>query len=383
MRISRRRSSPADITTTADDATATNGNAGGADHSGRHPGLVLEIAASYAWRLLLVGGVGYVILRLIGRFMTLVIPFSIALLLTALLRPFLVFLRRRRVPRPIATLLAVLLAAVVIGGVLSLVVTRIVDQAPALGNQINRLVPQVQSWLVNGPLHLNRTTVDHFSSTLTHTVTKHSSAVASTAVTTGRTVLHFLTGLVLTAFITVFLLYDGEGIWRFLVRGVPRPARTRVDAAGRAAWETLGHYVRGTIVVAVFHGVVMFVTLDAIGVPLATPLALIVALGSFVPLIGAVVTGILAVGVAGITTGLVAALVVVGVLLVDSQVEAHVLQPFVVGRYVRIHPLAVVVALTAGAIVLGIFGAIIAIPLVAGLNSAVRSLLSDRETSPG
>lgn len=373
MKLRRPQTWPSDPAT----AAPTNGAGHGLDRSGRHPGVVLSVAASYAWRILVIGAVGYVILRLFGRFMTLVVPFSIGLLLTALLRPFLVMLRRHRVPRVLATLLATLLATVVLGGVLSLVITRIVDQAPALGNQVARLIPQIQHWLVSGPLHLNRSAVDHVSGTIATAVKKHTSTLASTAVTTGKTVLHFLTAVVLTAFITVFLLYDGEGIWNFLVRGVPRPARQRVDRAGRAAWETLGHYVRGTIIVAVFHGVVMFITLQGLAVPLATPMALIVALGSFVPLVGAVVTGALAVGMAGLTTGLVAALIVIGVLVIDSQIEAHVLQPFVVGRYVRLHPLAVVVALTAGAIVLGVFGAVVAIPTVAGLNSAVRSLLHD------
>ncbi len=176
-----------------------------------------------------------------------------------------------------------------------------------------------------------------------------------------------------TLFSTILLLYDGDRIWAFLLKGAPVSARPRADAAGRAFWRTIGHYVRGTLFVAFFHGVVMVITLTVLGVPLAFPLAVLIGLGSFVPLVGAFVTGVLAVAVAGLSKGLVAAIVVVAVLLLDNQIEAHVLQPLVVGRYVRIHPLAVVLALTSGALLFGIFGAIVAVPLVAGVNSAVRA----------
>jgi predicted PurR-regulated permease PerM len=129
----------------------------------------------------------------------------------------------------------------------------------------------------------------------------------------------------------------------------------------------------------VFHGVAIAVVLTVLGVPLVIPLALLVALGSFIPLVGAIVTGVLAVGVAGVSEGLIAAVVVAAVLVADNQVEAHLLQPFVVGRYVRIHPLAIVLALTAGTILFGVFGALIAVPLTACVNSAVRSVLHDPE----
>jgi putative heme transporter len=167
-----------------------------------------------------------------------------------------------------------------------------------------------------------------------------------------------------------------------LTRAFPRRARARVDAAGRASWATLGHYVRGTLIVAAFHGLAIAIVLLILGAPLVVPLALLVALGSFVPLVGAVVTGILAVGVAGISHGLLAAIVVAAVLVADNQIEAHVLQPFVVGRYVHIHPLGIVLALTTGTILLGIYGAVIAVPLTACINTAVRSLLHEPGTDP-
>jgi predicted PurR-regulated permease PerM len=340
-----------------------------------HPGAVLRIGAAYAWRLLVLGLAGYVVLRLLGRLLTVVVPFSLALLATALLRPLMVALRRRGLPRWAATLLSIFAAVIVIGGILALVITKAVQQAPQLAAEINRLIPKVEHWLVTGPLHLDSNTVDNFSNNLSSEVNKNGAAIASTALSTGKTVVEVVTGLIIGLFTTIFLVYDGDGIWEFLIKGVPHPARERVDAAGRAAWETLGHYVRGTLIVALFHGLAIAIVLLILGVPLVIPLALIVALGSFIPLVGAVVTGALAVGVAGISQGAVAALVVVAVLVADNQIEAHILQPFVVGRYVHIHPLAIVLALTAGTLLFGLFGALIAVPLMACVNSAIRMLL--------
>jgi predicted PurR-regulated permease PerM len=353
-----------------------------------HPGAGLRIAGDYAWRLLALGLVAYVVLRVLDHLLIVVVPFTLALLLTAALRPVLVILVQWRVPRALATIITLLLAIVVIGGIVALVVTRAIDQAPQLGTEIDKFIPKVENWLVTGPLGLNKGTIANFSNTLSKQVDKNSAAIASTAVSTGKTVLDVLAGLVLGIFCTIFLLYDGDRVWRFVCAGFPPAARPRVDIAGQAAWESLKHYVRSTLIVAVFHGVVMSVVLLVLGVPLVAPLALIVAAGSFVPLIGTIVTGTVAVGVAGVSQGAIAALIVLAVLVIDNQVDAHILQPLVVGRYVHIHPLAVVLALATGTIVLGVFGAVIAVPLSACLNSFVRSLkasnrnASDLHTTP-
>ena len=342
--------------------------------SSPYPGPVLRVAAEYAWRLIVLGIVVYFAVRLLSRLSLVVVPFLISLLVTALLLPVFGFFRRRGLGRGFATVATILFTVVLLGGVITLVVVRAAEQAPKLGNEINNLIPQVKRWLVTGPLHLNPTTVNNLSKTITNDVTKNSSAIASTALSTGKTALEVLAGIVLALFSTIILLYDGERVWGFLLKGAPAARRTRVDVAGRAAWRTLSHYVRGTLIVASFHGVVMLITLTILGVPLAFPLAVLIGLGSFVPLVGAFVTGALAVAVAGLSKGLVAAIVVVAVLLLDNQIEAHALQPFVVGRYVRIHPLAVVLALATGGFLFGIFGAIIAVPTVACVNSAVRAL---------
>ncbi len=346
---------------------------------GRHPGPILRTAGDYAWRILAVGTVVYFVIRLLSVLSLAVIPFLVSLLITALLQPFAHRMRRRGLGRGVATLFTMLMAVVLLGGLITVVVVRATQQAPQLGNEITKLLPQIKHWLVHGPLQLNPTTVDNLDKTIASDITKNSSKIASTALSTGKTVLSFLTGLVLAIFSTIFLVYDGDRVWAFLLKGVPAAGRAAADAGGRAAWRTVSHYVRGTLIVATFHGVVVALTLTLLGVPLSFPLAVLVGLGSFVPLVGAVVTGALAVAVAGLGQGLVAAIVMVAVLLLDNQIEAHVLQPFVVGRYVRIHPLAVVLSLAAGAILFGIVGAIVAVPVVASINSGVRAGLAVTE----
>jgi predicted PurR-regulated permease PerM len=347
-----------------------------------YPGPVLRTAGDYAWRLIAIGAAAYFGVRLLSDLSLAVIPFIGSILVTALLHPLAARLRRAGIGRGLATLLTMLTAVVIIGGLLTIVIVRAAQQAPQLGDEFNNLLPHVKHWLITGPLKINAQTVNNLNNTISKDITKNSSAIASTALSTGKTVLSLLAGLVLAIFSTIFLVYDGDRVWGFLLKGVPAPARPAVDAAGHAAWVTISYYIRGTLIVATFHGVVVAVTLTLLGVPLAFPLAVLVALGSFVPLVGAVVTGVLAVGVAGLAQGLVAAIVMIAVLLLDNQIEAHILQPFVVGRYVRIHPLAVVLSLAAGAILFGIVGAFIAVPVVATVNSAVRAALRARDYAP-
>jgi len=343
------------------------------------PGPLLRVAGDYAWRLIAVGVVVYFGIRLLSDLSLVVIPFVISLLVAALLSPLAIRIRHAGAGRAVATILTMLVAVVVLGGLLTLVILRAAQQAPQLGNEINNLLPHVKNWLINGPLKIDAKTVDNLSSTLSETISKNSAKIASTALSTGKTVLSFVTGLVLVVFCTVFLVYDGDRVWDFLVKAVPRSVRPQAQAAGRAAWTTIGYYIRGTLLVATFHGVVVAITLTVLGVPLSFPLAVLVGLGAFVPLVGAIVTGVLAVAVAGLAKGLVAALVMTAVLLLDNQIEAHFLQPFVIGRYVRVHPLAVVLSLAAGGILFGIVGAVVAVPVVATANSATRAALRYRE----
>jgi predicted PurR-regulated permease PerM len=191
-----------------------------------------------------------------------------------------------------------------------------------------------------------------------------------------------LTATLLTLFLLIFFLHDGNKIWTFVIRAVPTDVRDRVDVAGRRGFASLVSYVRATAAVAVVDAVGIGIGLAVVQVPLAAPLAALVFLAAFIPIVGAVVAGTVAVLVALVANGFVPALIVLGIVIAVMQLESHVLQPLLLGRAVRLHPIAVVLSIATGVIVGGIAGGLLAVPLLAVLNSGIRSLLHDPTIEP-
>jgi len=335
---------------------------------------LLRAAAGWAWRLLVILGAIWALGVIAKKLELAVVPLLTAVLLAALLQPLNTRLRRARLGRGAAATVTVLLAIAVLGGVGAFVTNRAIAGYPQLVDQINDLVVKTQDWLVTGPLHLDRANVTHIGSRLVDYLRGRQGELVTGAVSAGRVALDLLTAMVLTFFFTIFLLYDGGNVFRWLTAFIPPHARRTVDEVGERMWDTVSGYVGGTFLVALFHGAVMGVTLTLVGVPLVAPLAVLVFLGGFVPLIGAVVFGGLAILVTLVAKGTGAALVVLVVLLVENQIEGHVLQPFVVGRHVSLHPMAIAMTLACGALLAGIPGAIFGVPLVAALNAAGKTL---------
>jgi predicted PurR-regulated permease PerM len=182
---------------------------------------------------------------------------------------------------------------------------------------------------------------------------------------------------VLVLFTLIFFLYGGRNIWRYVVQIIPAHVRDRVHEAGNAGYGSLIGYVRATFLVALTDAAGVGAGLAIMGIPLALPLASLVFLGAFIPLVGAVLTGFLAVVVALLAKGVVYALITLGLIIAVQQLEAHILQPLVMGRAVSIHPLAIVLAIAGGGVLAGIVGALLAVPLLAFLNSAIRVLVAD------
>jgi predicted PurR-regulated permease PerM len=203
-----------------------------------------------------------------------------------------------------------------------------------------------------------------------------SSILVSGALSLGSTLGHFLAGMLLTLFATLFILIDGRGIWRWIVGVFPRRARAAVDGAGLAGWGTLQNFVKVQILVATIDAIGIGLGAFLLGVPLAVPIAILVFLGSFIPIVGAVVTGALAVFVALVYNGWVIALIMLGIVLLVQQVEGHVLQPLIMGTAVKVHPLGVVVAVAAGSLLAGIPGALFAVPVAAVLNVMINYVSS-------
>ena len=341
----------------------------------------LRTGAAYAWRLILLGAAVYLLGRIVGVLYVVVVPCAAALLFTALLQPLAARLRRHGWGPMAATWTTLLAAIVVLAGAATLVTNRVQAEYPNLVIQIRRTSQQVQSWLAGRPFHLHTANIESIFNNLVKYLSQHRSAVEGTVVTGGRIFAELLAGMVLMLFVTFFLIKDGDRIWRWLTSSLRPGRRQRVDRAGHAAWNAVVHYIRGTVVVAAIHAVVMGITLSIMGAPLVAPLALLMFVAAFVPLVGALVAGALAILVVLAAKGWIMALVVLGILIVMNQLESHLLQPQVVGKMVHLHPLAVILVLAVGGVVAGIFGAVIAVPLTAAVTRAVPELRDPGRTA--
>ncbi|MCW2898092.1 MAG: family transporter [Streptosporangiaceae bacterium] len=333
------------------------------------PPLLADLAG-WGWRLLLLGVMAVLLLWVAQQLYLVSIPVAAALLLTALLSPVVAQLRRHGWPRAFATAATVLGMLLAVGGLLTWVVQRALAEVPRLSRELQRAVQQ---------LPISNTTLQRLRSQLVASLQSTSGSL--NGVLTGvQTAVAVLTGIILTLLLTIILLADGERMWAWLVTRLPAGGRVRAVRAGAPAWARLSGWVRGTFIIAAMHSVVLAVTMLILGLPLVAPLAVLVFLGSFIPLIGALVSGALAVLVTFAAKGLTAAILLIVVLVVDNQIEAHVLQPFLVGRYVRLHPFVVAVVITAGALVGGLAGALLAVPFTAAAYAALTNLSDPRPT---
>ena len=302
------------------------------------------------------------------------VPVALATILAALLLPAVDWLDSRGAPRGGAVALVLLSSFAILGGILTFVVSQFITGLPGLTDQVTHSVDSLRNWLINGPAHLSKEQIDHAGDSVITAMQNNQAKLTSGALSTAATVTEIVTGALLVFFTLIFFLHGGRNIWAFVIRIVPADMRDRVHDAGSAGFHSLIGYVRATFVVALVDAVGIGAGLAIMGVPLALPLASLVFLGAFIPLVGAVVSGFLAVVVALLTKGFIYALITFGLIIAVQQIEAHVLQPLVMGRAVSIHPLAVVLGIAAGGVLAGIVGALLAVPLIAFLNSAVRVL---------
>ena len=366
------------------EATLSDRASGAAGAPGAHGAEVprwLQTGAAWSWRLLLLAIAAYIVARVAAVLYLVVVPCAAAILLTALLQPLTGRLRRAGLGPLGATWCTLLLAIAALAGAVFLVTNRVQAEYPTLVNQFKHTTTQVQSWLAGPPFHLRTGSLQRLSNDVVKYLGQHKSLVEGTVVTGSRIVVEILAGVVLCFFVSFFLIKDGDRIWAWLTGRLEAERRRRTDLAGHAAWQAIVYYVRGTVVVAAIHATVMGITLTIIGAPLVAPLALFMFLAAFVPLVGMLVAGGLAILVVLATKGWIAALILFGILVVMNQLEGHLLQPQVVGKMVRLHPLAVILVLAVGGVVAGIAGAVVAVPITAAVTSAARALRDDDGTA--
>ncbi|MGA7134159.1 MAG: AI-2E family transporter [Mycobacterium sp.] len=337
---------------------------------------IVRKTAAWAWRLLVILVALVALLWVIKRLEIIVVPLLLALMLSALLVPMVDWLDRRGAPRGGAVALVLLSGFAILGGILTFVISQFVVGLPDLVNQVTRSIDSTRNWLIEGPLHLSRQQIENAGNAAIQALQNNQAKLTSGALSTAAAVTEIITAALLMMFTLIFFLYGGRNIWHYVTKIFPVDVRDRVRAAGTAGYGSLIGYVRATFLVALVDAVGVGTGLAIMSVPLALPLASLVFLGAAIPLVGAVISGFLAVVVALLAKGFVYALITLGVIIGVNQLEAHILQPLVMGRAVSIHPLAIVVAISSGSVLAGIVGALLAVPTVAFFNNAFHVLLA-------
>lgn len=334
----------------------------------------LRIATAYAWRLIVIALAGAILVWLIIQLKLLVIPLLISILLAALLWPGFSLMLRSRVPRWIAIVVSLLLTVAIISFLFWLVIWQVQQQWDSVQAKTVEAVSGFRGYLIDGPLHLTEAQIDEGLSRISTLIEQQAQLLWTGALAIGTFGGHVLTGALLTLFILICFLADGGGIWKWTVKLFPRSARKAVDASARSGWKTVVNYARTQLLVATIDAIGIGLGAFLLGVPLAVPVAVLVFLGAFIPFIGAVVTGALAVFLALVYNGPWIALWMLIVVLAVQQIEGHILQPLLMGAAVKVHPLAVVLVVAGGAMIAGIPGALFAVPLAAFVNVVALSL---------
>lgn len=341
--------------------------------------LGMRVAGAWSWRIIVVAGVLALFCWTVATFSFLVIPLMVSVLIAALLSPAVDGLQRLKVPRVLAVAIMLLGLIAVVTSLMWVAVSQIRAGYSTLQEKAVASWEDLKQWLLESPLHVTDEDINRYLGDAAEALQSDIGTIFSSALSFGTSVGGFLTGVLLALFASIFVLYDGKGIWRWLVGILPLRARVATDKSARLGWATVGNFVRVQALVAAIDavgiGLGMWILSFVVGeIPLIIPVAILVFLGSFIPVIGAVLTGALATVIVLVTVGFWPAVVMLGIVILVQQIESHVLQPIIMGSAVKIHPLAVVFAVSGGSIVAGLAGAVLAVPVVAFVNVFIKSL---------
>ncbi|RLV50742.1 AI-2E family transporter [Nocardioides mangrovicus] len=339
----------------------------------------VDTAAAWAWRLLVIAAATYGVLWLLGYFMVIVLPLVVAMLISALLAPVVTRLERIHLRRKFGALVVVLVTVGVVAVLLGFVSSQVANSMNDLSDSVVSGVGKVQDWLRTGPLHLSDKQLQNALNELQTKIQEGGGSLLGRVGEVGTTLADVGAGIVITLFATYFFLADGRLIWTFVVRLFPRVARESVDSSGYVAWRSLTQFVRATVIIAATDAILIMIWGAVLKLPLLLAIGVVVFLGAFVPIVGAFVAGAVAVLVALVDQGFVTALLMLLGVVVVQQIESHGLQPFLMGRFVSVHPLGVIMAVGAGVLVAGVPGALVAVPLAAASNAVVQHLAARTE----
>ncbi|MFJ6619710.1 AI-2E family transporter [Kitasatospora sp. NPDC091335] len=323
----------------------------------------LRTAAGYTWRLVLLGLAVYLLVDVLTRLELPVVALFIALVITSVLRPP-VDLLARVTPRSLAVLLVLLCTIALVGGILALVGTTVAGEWGRLGNELRGGLARIDHWLTGAPFHLRPGTVTDLRAKIGEFISAHRSTLLSTALSGAGRIVELVTGLALAVFCSVFFLHSGHRMWSWAQQQLPVRSGSVWDRAGRVAWRTFAGYTRGVLIVAASNAVLVGIALAILRVPLVMPLMVLEFAATLVPLIGSPIALAIAAVVALAARGPVIALLVLALIVVIGQIEGHLLHPLVLSWSVRIHPVAIAVSVAGGAVLAGVLGAVVAVPVV-------------------
>ena len=342
----------------------------------------LRTAAGWSWRVLIIAALVAVVAFALAEISEVSIPVAVALMLTAALWPLANFLSRHRVPRGLASGLCLLALIVVIGGIFTLVGAQIASQWPVLSEQSVASFKQVMQWLDKGPLHIGSDQIDAYIAQAEAWAKGSQSRIASWAAAAGSGVGRFLTGLIMALFATFFFIYQGGSIARSVSVLIPTGSRPRILDAARSGWVALVGYVRAAVIVAFVDGLGAGIGAAIIGSGVAVAIGALTFVLAFIPIAGALIAGVISVAVVLVTLGFVKAVIMLLIFVGVMELESHILQPFLLGKAVSIHPLAILLGIAIGSVLAGIVGALFAIPLVA-FGVAFAKALAHRYSEDG
>ena len=334
----------------------------------------VDLAAAWSWRFLVIVAAMYVVGTVVARFSMITISLVVALLFAALAAPLVDVLQRGGLKRQLASILTVALGLTTVALLLTFVGQQIAQGFSDLSEQVVDGLGEIRTWLREGPLQASDSQISDFIAEAQAAITSSNEQIVTRVTEVGATLTHIVAGFFIVLFATYFFLADGGRIWAWVVRLFPRAARTRTDSSGRAAWYSLTKFVRATVLVALVDAVGIMLVAYVLNVPFAFAIGVLVFISAFIPIVGATLSGAVAVLVALVAQGPVVALLMLLGVVVVQQIESNVLQPFLMGRFVAVHPLGVLVAIACGILLAGIAGALLAVPLVAAVNAVAHHL---------
>jgi predicted PurR-regulated permease PerM len=336
----------------------------------------VDLAAQWSWRFLVIVAAGVVLAMAVGYLSVVVIPLVIALLIAALASPLVNGLHKVGLPRSVSSLMVVVGGLAFISALLTFAGQQVAAGAHDLAESTVTGIGQIKDWLKNGPLQASDSQIDSYLESTQRALSDWTAEgdLIGQVTEVGSAVSHVVAGLFIALFAVFFFLADGAGIWRWVVRLAPRNARPQVDSSGQVAWLSLTQFVRATVIVATVDAVGIMFFAALLQVPFVAAIGVLVFLGAFIPMVGATVAGAVAVLVALVDQGPWVAVLMLAAVLGVQFVESHGLQPFLMGRWISVHPLGVIVAIGVGALVAGVAGALVAVPLAAAVNAVGQHL---------